>query len=107
MEFDVDGTINEMLLAVKVSVNNDLGEVGKITRMFLSANKARYKKLVEFRIEGKIDEANFKARLEDEKLMLEAQYNTLSIITKVMAQNAANAAFNVLESAVKTCLKII
>jgi hypothetical protein len=107
MEFDIENTVNQMLLAVKSSIQKDWSEVNATARQFLEMNKKRYEKLVEYRLTGKIDEQNFKSRLEDEKRMLEVQLNTLTILSKVMAQNAANAAFDVLESAVRTCLKVL
>jgi uncharacterized protein YaaN involved in tellurite resistance len=107
MEFDIENTVNQMLFAIRFSVQKDLVEVNTTARQFFEMNKKRYEKLVEYRLAGKIDEQNFKSRLEDEKRMLEVQLNTLTILTKVMAQNAANAAFDVLESAVRTCLKVL
>ena len=107
MEFDVDTIINDMVLAVRKSVQNDYEEAEIITRLFVQANKARYKKLADYRLLNKINEQTFKSRLEDEKLMLEAQFNTLSIFTKVMAQNAANAVIDGLEKAILSGLKII
>lgn len=107
MEFDVDAILNDMVLAVRKSVQKDYEEAETITELFVHANKARYKKLAEYRLAGKIDELSFKSRLQDEKLMLEAQFNTLSIFTKVMAQNAANAVIDVLEKAILSGLKII
>lgn len=107
MKFDLEATIKGMVLAVRDSVEKDYGEAEYVSRLFLEANKNRYQKLVDFRLAGKIDDQNFQSRLNDEKLMLEAQLNTLAIISKVKAQNAANAAFEVLESAVKSCLNLV
>lgn len=107
MKIDLETTIKEMVLAVKNSVLKDSGQAGDVTRLFLEANRERYRKLVDFRLSGKIDEADFNIRLDDEKRMLEAQLNTLKILSKVKAQNAANAAFNVLESVVNKLLKLV
>src|SRR5690554_4026249 len=107
MEFDVDTIIHEMVLAVRKSLQKDYKEAETVAQLFLEANKARYKKLAEYRLQGKIDEHNFRSRLQDEKQMLEAQFNTLTIYTKVMAQNAANAVIEVFEKAVMSGLKII
>jgi hypothetical protein len=106
MNFDIDKTITGMLAAIKGSVQNDWKEVQETSSRFFQMNKNRYGKLVQYRISGKIDQANFESRLEDEKVMLEAELNTLAIISKVMAQNAANAALKVFEDAVKVALKI-
>ncbi|NQU55336.1 MAG: hypothetical protein HQ522_22700 [Bacteroidetes bacterium] len=106
MKFDIKETVTGMLAAVKGSVKNDWKEVKETTTRFLEMNKNRYAKLAEYRITGKIDQENFESRLKDEKLMLEAEFNTLAIISKVMAQNAANAAFGILEKAVKTAIGI-
>lgn len=107
MAFDFDATIKDMVLAVEDSVRKDSKEAGSVVRLFLEANRRRYEKLIDYRLTGQIDEQNFQSRIEDEKLMLEAQLNTLSIISKVKVQNAANAAFKVLDLAVKNFLKVI
>src|SRR5690606_4073622 len=107
MKFDVDTIINDMVLAVRKSVQEDYKEAETVAQLFLEANKARYRRLAEYRLMGLIDEQNFQSRLQDEILMLEAQFNTLAIFTKVMAQNAANAVIDVFEKAVMSGLKII
>ena len=106
MKFDFESTVKSMLSAVKNSAGEDIKEVQETARQFFEMNKARLGKLAQYRLTGKIDQADFESRMEDEKKMLEAQFNTLSIITKVMAQNAANAAIDVLNTAVNAALRI-
>lgn len=107
MAFDFDSTLKEMVLAVEDSIQKERTDTGSVVRLFLEANRKRYEKLIDYRLTGKIDELNFQSRIADERLMLEAQLNTLSIISKVKVQNAANAAFKVLELAVKNFLKVV
>lgn len=104
MDFDIEKTIKNMVSAARGTVGEDIMEVKETALQFLEMNKARYSKLVQYRIAGKIDQDDFESRLEDEKKMLEAQFNTLTIITKVMAQNAANAAMDVLNKAVQAAI---
>lgn len=106
MKFDIESTLKSMALAAKNSAGEDLKEVKDTSQQFFEMNKARLGKLIQYRLTGKIDQDDFESRMEDEKKMLEAQLNTLSIITKVMAQNAANAAIDVLNTAVQAALKI-
>ena len=106
MKFDIESTVKSMLVAVKNSAGEDIKQVQETAGQFFEMNKARIGKLVQYRLTGKIDQDDFESRLEDEKKMLEAQFNTITVITKVMAQNAANAAIDVLNSAVKAALQI-
>ena len=106
MKFDIESTLKSMVSAATDSAGTDLKEVKDTAQQFFEMNKARYGKLVTYRISGDIDQADFESRMEDEKKMLEAQLNTLAIISKIMAQNAANAAIDVLKNAVQLALKL-
>lgn len=44
------------------------------------------------------------SRLEDEKLIVETELHAIAVITKAIAQKAANAAMDVLEKAVKVAV---
>ena len=106
MKFDIESTVKSMVSAAKGSVGDDAPEAKETAQQFLEMNKNRLAKLAQYRITGKLSAEDFKSRMEDERKMLEAQFNTMKIISKVMAQNAANAAIRVLEDAVQAALSI-
>ncbi len=62
--------------------------------------------LASLRLDNQINDQDFKQRLKNEELILEAELHAIAIITKVTAQNAANAAIDVLNKAVSTAIGI-
>jgi hypothetical protein len=100
MKFDINTVLADMSSAVKDTVTDNWDETRSVTIRFLQNRKERIKLLAQLRIEGELSEDKFKSRLEDEKLILEAELNAMKVISKALAQNAANAAINTLEKAV-------
>lgn len=100
MTFDINTVLSEMGSVVKDTVSANWDETRSVTTRFLQNRKERLKLLAQLRIDGDLSEEKFKSRLEDEKLVLEAELNALEVISKAIAQNAANAAIDVLEKAV-------
>ena len=100
MNFDINTVLADMGSAVKDTVSENWDETKSFANRFLQNRKERLALLSQLRIEGDLSEEKFRSRLEDEKLILEAELNALSVISKAMAQNAANAAINALEKAV-------
>jgi hypothetical protein len=107
MPFDINETLANMLIAVKNTVTENWSEVKSAANEFLQRRKERLSLLVEFRINGDISHAKFMLRLEDEKLLFGAELHAIAIITKAIAQRAANAAIDVLEKAVKAAISAI
>jgi hypothetical protein len=66
-----------------------------------AARKASLESLLAAFADGQIDEATFKAELEDEKRILRAELLAAQAIGKAAAQSAANAFFDVIETAAK------
>ncbi|MEE4284719.1 MAG: hypothetical protein V2I31_01180 [Mariniphaga sp.] len=100
MNFDINTVLADMSSAVKDTVSENWDETKSVANRFLQNRKERLALLSKLRIEGDLSEEKFKSRLEDEKLILEAELNALEVISKAIAQNAANAAINALEKAV-------
>lgn len=104
MSFDIHTVIADMGSAVKNTVEDHWDEARSVTIQFLQNRKERMALLAQLRISGELSKEKFNSRLEDEKLILEAELNALAVISKAIAQNAANAAIGVLEKAVKAAI---
>ena len=106
MKFDINEILADMLNAMKGSIKDDWTVVKKSANNFIQSKKDRLALLAAMRLEGAIDNDFFEKRLADEKEILTSELHSIAIVNKVMAQNAANAAFRVLENVINTALKI-
>jgi|SRR5690606_11612715 len=106
MNFNINEVLAQMTAAVKKTLSDDWPEVKSALNLFLQNRKARLELLAEFRIKNTISADEFKSRLEDEKIMLESEMHVVAIISKSMAQKAANAAIQVLDKAVKALIPL-
>lgn len=106
MKFDINKVIGEMITAVKDTVGDNLDEVVAVTSQFFNSRKERLELLADLRITGDISQKRFESRLNDEKLIVEAEFQAITVISKAIAQKAANAAIEVLENAVKTAINL-
>jgi hypothetical protein len=106
MKLDINKIISDMLAGIKGTVADNWDKVKDVTQQFMLHHKDRLLLLAELRISGDLSEEKFKSRLEDEKLVLEAELNAMAVITKAIAQQAANAAIDILEQAVKVAISI-
>lgn len=107
MNFNINDTLEKMLNAIKGIVAENWEDIKSVAEQFLQRRKERLELLALLRIQGDISQEKFESRLEDEKLVAEAEFNAIEVITKSAAQNAANAAIGVLEKAVKTAVDTI
>ncbi len=106
MKFDIDEVLFQMADAVRVEVMDDWKVVKNRLNNFLQSRKERLDLLTSFRLQNAISEDFFQQRLADEKAILTSELHAIAIINKVTAQNAANAAMNVLQKAVQTALNV-
>lgn len=107
MEFDINEVLAEMLSAVKGTVEDNWDEVKSVANEFLQRRKERLELLAELTLTGDLPLEKLKSRLEDEKLLLEAELHAIAIISKAIAQKAANAALDVLYKAIKGIVDVI
>ncbi len=107
MKFDIEQTINDMLAAIKGVVSDHWDEVKTVATEFLKRRKDRLQLIAELRISGELSQEKFESRLNDEKLIAEAELNAAAVISKAIAQKAANAAIDVLSKAVKGVVDVI
>lgn len=104
MNFDLNETLANMLGAIKGAVSDDWGEVKSTANQFIERRKERLELLAELRLGQEISQEKFLSTLEDEKDLLEAELHAIAVISKAIAQNAANAAIDILSKAVKAAL---
>ena len=104
MNFDINEIIAQMIGAIKGEVRNDWDIVKSTVNGFLQSKKERLELLASLRLANQINDQDFKQRLKNEELILEAELHAIAIIAKVTAQNAANAAIDVLSQAVSKAL---
>jgi hypothetical protein len=107
MKFDINEVLADMAAAIKGEVKDNWPEVKSVANQFLQNRKERLALLADLRISGEINEEKFESRLSDEKLVAEAELHSIAVISKAIAQNAANAAIKILGKAVKTAIGII
>jgi hypothetical protein len=106
MSIDINEILADMLNAMKATIKDDWKVVKKSANNFIQSKKDRLELLASMRLIGAIDNDFFEKRLDDEKEILTSELHSIAIVNKVMAQNAANAAFKVLEDVIITALKI-
>ena len=100
INFDLKETFDEMLSSVK-QVAGDSGKEAKgVALRFLKNRKERLLLLAELRLAGELPDEKFRSRLEDEKLILEAELKAMAVISKSTAQNTAQSVINIFQSAV-------
>ena len=104
MTFDINSVVSDMLSAMKGKIDGDWDSVKFNANQFLERDKERFKLLADLRISGSIPEITFQSRLTIEKMVIEGELNALEVITKTIAQNAANAAINALKMSVSLAL---
>lgn len=106
MNFNMNEVLSGMLSAIQGTVTDHWDEVKSTANQFLQRKKERLKLMAELRISGELSQEKFESRLEDEKLILEAELNALAVISKAIAQKAVNAAMDILDKAVKAAIPI-
>lgn len=104
MKFDIDEVLADMLSAIKETVEDNWDVVKSTANQFLQRKKERLELLAQLRIEGDLSQKKFESRLKDEKLIAEAELHAIAVISKAIAQKAANAAIDVLKTAVKVAI---
>ena len=107
MTFDINEVLANMLEAIKGSVKQDWNIVKSATSKFIQSRKERLSLLADMRLHNQISQPFFEARLADEQKIIESELHAMAIISKVVAQNAANAAIEVLSKAVSIAVKAL
>lgn len=98
--FDIKETLSGMIGAIKGETGDGWKKVKAVSEQFAASNEIRLKMIADLRISGEMDDKDFAKAMNDEKDMLEAQMNAISVISKAVVQKAVNAAFGVFWKAV-------
>ncbi len=106
MTFDIDETLAQMLKAIKDVVKDNWKLVKENANTYLQTRRSRLELLASLRITKEIKEEFFQKRMKDEKMILESELHSIAIMSKAIAQKAANAALDVLDNAISLALKI-
>ncbi|MBC8045278.1 MAG: hypothetical protein H7Y00_00635 [Fimbriimonadaceae bacterium] len=107
MSFNINETLADMLKAVKTEVGDNWGEVKTVANQFMNNRKTRLALIAELAITGELSAEKIISRLEDEKLIFEAELHAIAVISKAIAQKAANAAIDVLYKAIDASISAI
>lgn len=104
MSFDIDAVLGDMFSSVKDCVDSDWNDIAGYVKEVLEIEKEVLLDLAEQRLRGDITDDELKSELDDEKDTVEAEMKAIQVMTKVMAQRAANAVIDVLYKAIKEAL---
>jgi hypothetical protein len=104
--FDINEAMAQMVGAVKQIVKDDWKNISGELTDILQRRKERLALLAELFIKGELTEKRFLSRLEDEKLIFEAEIHAIAVMKKAVAQKAANAAIKVVSDMAKAALRI-
>lgn len=104
MAFDINEVLAQMLGAIKTTVKDNWSNVKDTANSFLQDRKLRLELLASLRLQKQISQEFFLLRLNDEKKILESELHAVAIVTKAIAQKAANAALDILQGAVTKAL---
>ena len=106
MKFDIDETLADMLKAIKAVVKDNWTMVKDNANTYLQDRRLRLELLVSLRLTNEIREEFFQKRLKDEKKILESELHSIAVMSKAIAQKAANAAMDSLEKSISAALKL-
>lgn len=104
MSFDTEGTFEDMIAAVSGVLSGEWPELKDCVEKAFKDEKEALEVIALMRLAGDIDDEDLKSNLEDEKLVLEAALLACQVRAKVIAENAANAAIDVLNKAILAAL---
>lgn len=106
IKFDINETMAQMLDAMKSVAKENWKTIKGNANSFLQQRKDRFELLTSLRIANEIKEEFYLKRLKDEKKILESELHSIAIVSKSIAQKAANAAIEVLQDAVSKMIRI-
>ena len=106
MTFDIDETLAQMLKAIKDVVKDNWKMVKENANTYLQTRRSRLELLASLRLTNQIKASFFEQRMKDEKMIMQSELHSIAIMSKSIAQKAANAAIDALENAINIALKI-
>lgn len=104
MAFDINEVVAQMLGAIKDTAKENWKIVKNSANGYFQDHKSRLELLASLRLNKQISDEFFKSRLADEEKILESELHSIAIITKAIAQKAANAAIDIFQNAITKAL---
>lgn len=104
MAFDINEVVAQMLGSIKDTVKDNWNIVKDGANGYFQDHKSRLELFASLRLQKQISQKFFESRLADEEKILESELHSIAIITKAIAQKAANAAIDIFQSAVTKAL---
>ena len=104
MAFDINEVVAQMLGAIKDTVKDNWNIVKDGANGYFQDHKSRLELFASLRLQKQISQKFFESRLADEEKILESELHSIAIITKAIAQKAANAAIDIFQGAVTKAL---
>ena len=104
MAFDINEVLAQMLGSIKTITKDNWNNVKDTANTYFQDKKARLELLASLRLQKEISQEFFLKRVADEEKILESELHSIAIITKAIAQKAANAAIDIFQNAVMKVL---
>ncbi|KAA9041830.1 hypothetical protein FW778_07385 [Ginsengibacter hankyongi] len=104
MAFDINEVVAQMLGAIKDTAKDNWDLVKNSVNGYFSDHKSRLELLASLRLNKQISDEFFESRVADEENILESELHSIAIITKAVAQKAANAAIDIFQNAISKAL---
>jgi hypothetical protein len=106
MAFDINEVLAGMLSSVKTITKDNWNNVKDSANSYLQDRKFRLELLAALLLQKEISQEFFKKMVAEEEKILESELHSIAIVTKAIAQKAANAALDVFQKAVMKVLKL-
>jgi hypothetical protein len=100
MAFDINEVVAQMLDTIKTTTEDNWNIVKGTANTYLQDRKSRLELLASLKLQNQISQEFFLSRMADEEKILESELHSIAIITKSIAQKAANAAIDILQKAI-------
>lgn len=107
MSFDFEATFKSMLNAAQKELIEDSAQIRNQMKQILEDEKDRLELIAAIKLDPTATVAEFDTALENEKDVLENAALALEIQVQATAQQAINAAINILNTALKTAIKAL
>jgi len=107
MSFDFDLTFDSMVDAARTELLEDTEQIRNQMKKILEDEKDRLKLIAAIKLDPTATEAEFDVALENEKDVLKNAALAFEIQVRATAQQAINAAINVLNTALNTAIQAL
>ena len=107
MSFNFEATFESMVGAAQTELRADTKQIRNQIKQILEDEKDRLKLIAAIKLDPTATEAEFDVALENEKDVLENAALALEIQVRATAQQAINAAINVLNTALNAAIQAL